>query len=241
MSDTVKPRLLEAGADCSKIKVIDESNHALTMLDERLEQAVLETGAKLIILDPIQAYLGGEVNMNSANETRAVMARLGSLAEKAQCAIVLIGHMNKGSGNKSTYRGLGSIDFQAAARSVLIVGRIKDNPELRVMAQDKSSLAPEGDAIAFELNKITGFRWIGHYDISVEDLLSGVNRENKTELAEKLIRDTLQNGQVLQSEVMTKARAQGISKRVMDEAKKILAVQSVRQGKLWSWRLPDSE
>ena len=73
--------------------------------------------------------------------------------------------MNKGSGNKSSYRGLGSIDFQASARSVLIVGRIKDNPQIRVMVQDKSSLAPEGEPIAFELDKENGFRWLGHYDI----------------------------------------------------------------------------
>lgn len=240
LNDTIKPRLLEAGADCSRVKVIDESVHALTMLDERLEQAIAETAARLVILDPIQAYLGADINMNSANETRAVMSRLSALAEKYQCAVVLVGHMNKGSGNKSSYRGLGSIDFQAAARSVLIVGRIKDNPEMRVMVQDKSSLAPEGEAIAFELNKETGFRWVGSYDITVDDLLSGVSRENKSELAEQLIRDTLQNGQVPQSVIMNKARAQGISKRMLDEAKKTLGVKSVRRSNQWLWELPGS-
>ena len=87
LEDTIKPRLLDADADCNKIKVIDESATPLTMLDERLEQAIDETGARLVILDPIQAYLGADVNMNVANETRSVMARLGGIADKYGCAV----------------------------------------------------------------------------------------------------------------------------------------------------------
>lgn len=68
--------------------------------------------------------------MHRANEIRPLMKRVAVLAEKYHCAIILIGHMNKNSNGKSSYRGLGSIDFQAAARSVLIVGRIKDEPGL---------------------------------------------------------------------------------------------------------------
>lgn len=136
LEDTIKPRLESAEADCTQIKVIDESEAALSMLDERIEKAIIEVGARVVILDPIQAYVGANINMNNANEVRNVMAQLGRIAEKYDCAILLVGHMNKGSGNKSSYRGLGSIDFQASARSVLIVGRIKDNPQVRVMVQD---------------------------------------------------------------------------------------------------------
>ena len=78
--------------------------------------------------------------MHRANEIRPLMKRISVLAEKYQCAIILIGHMNKNSNGKSSYRGLGSIDFQAAARSVLIVGRVKDEPEIRVICHVKSSL-----------------------------------------------------------------------------------------------------
>ena len=143
LEDTIKPRLLEAGADCSRVMVIDESLKSLTMTDERLVRAIKETGAKMVVLDPIQAYLGANVDMHRANEIRPLMKRVAVLAEKYHCAIILIGHMNKNSNGKSSYRGLGSIDFQAAARSVLIVGRIKDEPEIRVVCQTKSSLAPE--------------------------------------------------------------------------------------------------
>ena len=142
LEDTIKPRLLEAGADCNRMLVIDESIDCLSMTDERLVRAIKETGAKMVVLDPIQAYLGADVDMHRANEIRPVLKQLGNIAEEYGCAIVLIGHMNKASGSKSTYRGLGSIDFQATARSVLVVGRIKDDTTLRVIAHDKSSLAP---------------------------------------------------------------------------------------------------
>ena len=197
LSDTVKPRLIAANADDERITVIDESKSELSLTDERLEQAIIETKAKLVILDPLQAYIGANVDMHRANEIRPVMKHLSEVAQRQQCAVVLIGHLNKAMGMKSSYRGLGSIDIPASARSVLLVGRIKDNPTVRVMAQIKSSLAPEGEPIAFELNKETGFRFIGKYDISIDDLLNGVATTSKLEQAEKLLRDMLSDGSAI--------------------------------------------
>lgn len=133
LADTVKPRLELAGADCERIIVIDESDKSLSMVDERLEEAIVRTGARLLILDPIQAYLGGGMDMNRANEARDMTKKLGALAEKTKCAIILIGHMNKASGNKAAYRGMGSIDFFAVARSVLLVGRVEGEPNTRAV------------------------------------------------------------------------------------------------------------
>ena len=175
LADTVKPRLELAGADCEKILVIDESDKSLSMADERLEEALAKTGAKVLILDPIQAYLGGGMDMNRANEARDMTKKLGALAEKYRCAILLIGHMNKASGSKSTYRGLGSIDIQATARSVLLVARLRDKPNIRIMAHDKSSLAPTGDAIGFEMTEDNGMVCIGPYDITIS--VTGVRWE----------------------------------------------------------------
>ena len=107
------------------------------------------------------------------------------------------------------------------------------------MVQDKSSLAPEGEAIAFELDRENGFRWLGHYDISVDDLLSGIPREKKSEQAENLILEYLSKGKYPQKALLKKARAAGISKRVLDEAKKSLNVQSVKEGSQWYWQLPE--
>jgi len=237
LDDTVKPRLLEADADCTKIKVIDETDKALSMLDERIEQAIAKENARVLILDPIQAYLGKDVNINSANETSEVMKKIGMVAPKYNCAIILIGHMNKNGGSKSTYRGLGSIDFQASARSVLIVGRLKDKPEIRIMAHGKSSLAPEGKPIAFELSKEKGFNWIGEYDISVDDLLNGFVSESKSSMAERLIEECLADGAVAQNEIVKKSQSKNISKRVLDEAKKKLGVKSKRIKNQWLWKL----
>lgn len=95
LADTVKPRLEQAGADCSGISIIDESEKSIPMVDERLEEAIIRQKARLLILDPIQAYLGGGTDMNRANEARDMTKKLGALAEKTGCAIILIGHMNK--------------------------------------------------------------------------------------------------------------------------------------------------
>ena len=149
LADTVKPRLEKAGADCEQILVIDESDKSLSMIDERIEEALKTTGAKMLILDPIQAYLGGGMDMNRANEAREMTKRLGQLADKYECAIILIGHMNKAAGNKAAYRGMGSIDFFAVARSVLLVGRVEGEPSIRAVVQIKNNLAEFGHPKAF--------------------------------------------------------------------------------------------
>ena len=239
LGDTIKPRLLSAGADCSRVMVIDDNDQALTMMDARLEEAIIQTKARLVVLDPIQGFLGTDVDMHRANEIRPLMKRVAVLAEKYHCAIILIGHMNKNSNGKSSYRGLGSIDFQAAARSVLIVGRIKDEPEIRVVCHVKSSLAPEGKSIAFRLDKDTGFEWIGEYDISADDLLSGDNRGQKIHEAKEFLKEILVSGSVAQTKVAEEAESRGIKKKTLWNAKKELEIESVKIGNQWFWMLPE--
>ena len=239
LGDTIKPRLLSAGADCSRVMVIDDNDQALTMMDARLEEAIIQTKARLVVLDPIQGFLGAAVDMHRANEIRPLMKRIAVLAEKYHCAIILIGHMNKNSNGKSSYRGLGSIDFQAAARSVLIVGRIKDEPEIRVVCHVKSSLAPEGKSIAFRLDKDTGFEWIGEYDISADDLLSGDNRGQKIHEAKEFLKEILVSGSVAQTKVAEEAESRGIKKKTLWNAKKELEIDSVKIGNQWFWMLPE--
>lgn len=239
LGDTIKPRLLAAGADCFRVLVIDDQEQPLTMVDARLEEAIIQTKARLVVLDPIQGFLGVGVDMHRANEIRPLMKRISVLAEKYQCAIILIGHMNKNSNGKSSYRGLGSIDFQAAARSVLIVGRVKDEPEIRVICHVKSSLAPEGDAIAFRLDKEKGFHWIGKYDISVEDLLSGDGRGQKIRSAKEFLKEILANGSMEQAKIAEEAEERGIKKKTLWNAKKELQIDSVKIGNKWFWMLQD--
>ena len=151
LGDTVKPRLIEAGADLDRVLVIDDSDVQLTLSDERIEKAIIENNARLVIIDPIQAYLGADVDMNRANEVRPIFMRLGQVAQRTGCAILLIGHLNKAAGMQSLQRGLGSIDIAAAVRSVMFIGKLKHDPTMRILTHEKSSLAPPGASLAFSL------------------------------------------------------------------------------------------
>ena len=241
LADTIRPRLDALGADCSRVLVIDESKKELSLSDERIKQAIEETGAKLIVLDPLQAYLGADVDMHRANEVRPILKRLGAVAEQTGCAVVLIRHLNKMMGQKSGHRGMGSVDFQAAARSVLLVGRTKDDPYLRIVVPDKSSLAPEGDSIAFALDPQLGFQWKGYCDCKADELLGGKSQvQTKTMAAEDELKKLLADGPASSEQVMVRAVELGISERTVKIAKQNLGVKSFRQGDKWYCALPDA-
>ena len=223
LGDTVKPRLIEADADLERVLVIDDRDIPLTLADERIARAIRENNAKLVIIDPVQAFLGADVDMNRANEVRPIFRSLGDIAQATGCAIVLIGHLNKVAGTQSTYRGLGSIDITAAVRSLLFIGKLKDNPTTRVLIHEKSSLAPPGQSLAFSLGDEKGFEWIGAYDITADELLAGTDTaktESKTAQAEMLILELLANGKKMPSAELEKAvNDRGISSRTMRTAK----------------------
>ena len=210
LADTVKPRLEKAGADCER----------------------------MLILDPIQAYLGGGIDMNRANEARDMTKRLGALAEKYKCAIILIGHMNKASGNKAAYRGMGSIDFFAVARSVLLVGRVEGEPNIRAVVQIKNNLAQFGHPKAFELME-RGFKWMGDYEITADEVLGGIApKANKLEQAKRMLRELAETSNAVQSnEIFDMAEEQGISKRTLENAKKELGIRARKINNSWYWEL----
>lgn len=239
LGDTIKPRLLAAQADCSRVTVIDDTDKALSMTDERLEAAISMLNARLVVLDPIQAYLGANVNMNSANEVRPVLKHLSDLAQKYNCAIVLIGHIGKSALTRSNQRLLGSVDFGAAARSVLLVGRLKEEPETRVVIQTKNNLAAEVPAITFILNKEEGFNWGETIDITADELLSGTQHTFKKDSAIQLLNNMLSEGEQLQKEIEAAAKMQGISLKTLRNAKRELGVQSHKHTNQWYWRLGD--
>jgi len=236
LGDTVKPRLVQSGADCERVIVIDESEKELSLSDIRIEQAITLTGAKLFILDPLQAYIGADVDMHRANEIRPVLKRISAVAEKTGCAVVVIGHLNKGA-NKSQYRGLGSIDIQAAARSVLTVGRIKGKPYTRAIVQGKNNLAPEGQAIGFELDPATGFRWIGTLPITIDELLSGIMPERDTtyDRAVDFLKAELADGEKAAAFLFEKAASKEIQERTLRSAKQALAIPSFKRDRKWFW------
>ena len=225
LGDTVKPRLIEVGADLDRVLVIDDSDVQLTLSDERIEKAIIENNARLVIIDPIQAYLGADVDMNRANEVRPIFMRLGQVAQRTGCAILLIGHLNKAAGMQSLQRGLGSIDIAAAVRSVMFIGKLKHDPTMRILTHEKSSLAPPGVSLAFSLGDEGGFRWVGEYDITADEMLSGIEpqRETKTQQAKDLICTLLAGGKRAFSEDIDKAALErGIPGRTVRDAKREL-------------------
>lgn len=238
LADTVKPRLEKARADCNNIFVIDETDVSLSMLDERIEQAILKEKAKLMILDPIQAYLGAKMDMNRANEARDMTKHLGQVAERTGCAIVLIGHMNKNAGGKIAYRGMGSIDFFAVARSVLLVGRVKGQENRRAMIQIKNNLAERGHAKSFVLTDGV-FTWKGDYDITEDELAGGfAPKTSKQEEAKDLfVSLSCTTKEAAVSQIQEKARDRGISWRTMEMVKKELQIKSKKVNNAWYWIL----
>ena len=238
LADTVKPRLEKAQADCNNIFVIDETDVSLSMLDERIEQAILKEKAKLMILDPIQAYLGAKMDMNRANEARDMTKHLGQVAERTGCAIVLIGHMNKNAGGKVAYRGMGSIDFFAVARSVLLVGRVKGQENRRAMIQIKNNLAERGHAQSFVLTDGV-FTWKGDYDITEDELAGGFapKTSKQEEAKDLLVSLSCTTKEAAVSQIQEKARDRGISWRTMEMVKKELQIKSKKVNNAWYWIL----
>ena len=227
IADTIKPRLAKCGADMTRVRFINEDEKQLSMTDDRIEKAIRQNNVRLMIMDPIQAYLGANVDMNRANEIRPLFRHLSTIAERTGCAIVLIGHLNKSSGSQSDYRSLGSIDIAAAVRSILFVEKVEKEKEqdIRVVYQQKDSLAKKENPVAFSLGE-EGLKWLGEYDISIEDLLmgkAGTKKETKLEKAQKLILELLNKRKVMcLEELEAELLAYGISSRTGRDARKQL-------------------
>jgi len=184
LGDTVKPRLIQSGADCTRVIVIDESEKELSLSDLRIEQAITQTGAKLFILDPLQAYIGADVDMHRANEIRPVLKRISAVAEKTGCAVVVIGHLNKG-GSKSQYRGLGSIDIQAAA----VLDKKIEKKEARLEKLDeKITIKEKAAATVAEIDAMGKPALLGGFNVSADEKVSDMRKKLTSAETE---RDTL--------------------------------------------------
>lgn len=242
LGDTIKPRLEDAGADCSRVFVVNEDKEALTFTDRRIEEAITATGARLLILDPLQAYLGAEVDMHRANEVRPAFHALGGIAQRTGCAIVLIGHMNKTKGQGSLYRGLGSIDIAGAARSILLVRRPKEQPDVLCMAHIKSNLAPLGETLEFAI-KDNRAEYVGTCGIEADELLHGGESAEdeamtKTMQAIEYFEELAGQCEEIPARDAYRLFAQkGFSQRTVEKAKREIGLTSIKRGKIWNFDL----
>ena len=237
VNDTIKPRLIQAGADCDRIAFIEASS-GMSVNDARIAKAIEEFHARLLILDPIQAFLSQDGDMQSASKVRSVLRKLALIAEKYRCAVVLIGHLTKGNG-RNLYRGLGSIDIAAIARSVLMIGRDEKNPEIRYLFPVKSSLAPESCGYSFLIDKESGLQWLGRYRESTDSVMMREAKRDtpirKLEQAKNLLKYMLLEEDRHSKEILKTMEALGISERTVRSAVKEIGVQSVRYGNIWFW------
>jgi hypothetical protein len=239
-ADTIRPRLEMLGADCDRVHVINEEKRPLTLTDGRLEQAIARANAKLLIIDPLSAYMGTEL---CGGGVRSIMTQFALMLGRTNCAALLISHLNK-KGGKSQYRGLGSIDITAIARSVLTVGKLPFDEDMRAFVHSKSNLAPNGDSQAFGFDDVSSFTWLGSCEISVDELLEGkqvkpADTETALDAAMSFLREELKNGALPSTQVIRDANAAGISERTLKRAKQSLGVRSVKISGGWLWSIPD--
>lgn len=169
-ASTLRGRIEASGGDLTRC-FFPEDAAELSFMDPALDDLIAECKAKLVIFDPLQAFLGAKVDMHRANETRPIMAHLAELAKRHDCAIVIVSHLSKGSiGGPALYRALGSIDIVAASRSVLYVGKNPRDPSQCAVVHAKHSHSIQGKSFLYRIGGRGGVAWEGYTDLTEKDL-----------------------------------------------------------------------
>jgi hypothetical protein len=246
LADTIRPRLDGMGADCERFFALTaardgDAETPVTLRDiDVLDDALTQTHAALAAVDPLQAFMGDRIDMHRANETRPVLAALARLAEKHECAVVCICHLSKATQSRALYRVLGSIDFAAAVRSVLLVGRDPEDRCRRAVVQIKNNLAPEGPTLAFTIDN-DRFEWCGISNLTAGSLLAadaGDDERSARDEARAFLEALLKDGPVSAETVLKQARKAGVAERTLYRAKAELQIKSQKTACGWAWALP---
>jgi hypothetical protein len=241
LEDTVRPRLDTFSADVRRIfsytKPVTLDPEGLDDLELQIQQI----NPTIIIIDPLVAYMGGSVDLHKANQVREFTARIAHLAEQYGCAIVGIRHLTKGSRDKAIYRGIGSIDLSAAARSVLHVGQDPEDEESKVIVHIKSNLAASGPSIRYMLRKGTRkpFKWMGTTRLRAVDLLQSEKPSERGGNADQHVdwlREFLKEDKAV-AQVKAQAERKGFTHDDLNDARMKLGVQAFKVEGSWRWRL----
>ncbi len=256
MADTIVPRLTLLGADLKRIRCIgatvenSEETRAFNLQDhlQLLEDQILEFKATLLILDPVLAFTGNK-DTHKSSDVRAVMAPLAEMADATQCTILAIIHLNKKSGEfNSIYRLTGSLDFAAAARSVMVVGKHPDIEGRRVFAPVKMNLSAMPPAIEFAFLDDGLFAWGQESTLEANDILSvPINPEDKStrEQVKDFLLDLLHDGPMYAKDIWRAVDDHGYAKNTVRRAADDIGVQTWQnKGKAgakgspgWTWGL----
>jgi hypothetical protein len=239
----VRPRFDSLTGDCSHFHILQGSisgdnqpDGTISLTDtDLLEHAIISTQAGLLIVDPIQSYLGADVDAHRSNETRPVLDGLARLASQYNCCILLVRHLSKSSGGRAIHRGLGSIDITGAARTELMSGTAPNEPNSRAMVQVKNNLGPYGDSLGFTIRE-GGFAWTGKSNLTSGDLLAPeFENEARSEIARAVdfLTAELANGPKLQKELVEQSE---FSERTLQRAARKVSVKKEREGERGPWR-----
>src|ERR671910_1034403 len=260
LADTIRPRLDAAGADTSRILALatmpDEDGHdRLLSIPEDLgliERGIRRVGARLVVVDPLMAFLSANTNSHRDQDVRRALAPLASLAERTGAAVLVVRHLNKAAANNPIYRGGGSIGIIGAARMAFVVGKDPQDDDRRVLASTKNNLAMPPRSLMFTLEETAGgavrVHWLGESEISAKDLLATPQNQEHADArseAVEFLNEVLAEGPVAASQVKEEAEGAGIKERTLARAKKVLGIISYREGETgergkgqWLWKLP---
>ncbi|MDP9381368.1 MAG: AAA family ATPase [Chloroflexota bacterium] len=251
LADTIRPRLDAAGADPSRVVAIstvpDREGNERTMSIPQdistIEKAIQRVRAKLVIVDPLMAFLSGKANYDQ--DVRKALTPLVRMAESTGVAVVVVRHLNKQQGGKAIYRGGSSIGIIGAARSGLVVEAHPDNKDLRVLAMNKSNLAEKAASLTYSIttaeNDAAKVLWGATSELNADDLLNPKQEDGEESRAVAWLNDTLEEGPVLQEVIKATAEGAGISWRTLERAKSSLGVKSKKDGKKWAWYRQDRQ
>ena len=245
-ADTIRPRLDSLGADTSRVFAVSVP---LVLNDEgyeKLERLVIKRNARMVLFDPLFAYVGGRADITQDNKVRAITSRLADIAERHRCSIVALRHLPKAQQRNAKMAGISSIAWTASARSVLLFGHDPEDEQARGFVHTKHNLPSKGTAQCYRIEDLDGtprFRWTGASDLTAEKILYSQNTcGDKSELqkAEDFLFDILQGGAVLQKEIVRRASKARISSATLRRAKMSLDVKSDRPNAKsgWFWKLP---
>jgi hypothetical protein len=249
LTDTVLPRLVAMKADLTRIRCWQgerrngEPFRPPILPDDYdvLREAIRVHAAKLVIIDPLMAFLGASVNSISDQSIRQVLTPLASLAEAENVTILFVRHLNKTNGKQAVYRGGGSIGIIAAMRTAMLIARHPHNADMRVLAMVKCNLGPEPMSQGFRLTPAandpdaTLVHWEGPVDMKANDLVGDV----KEALDPKhWLKELLAGGPLPATEVLEEAQQAGISASTLNRAKAALSIVSKKKNDQWYWLPP---
>lgn len=260
LADTIRPRFDAAGGDPSRAVAVStvpdaEGNERQIAIPDDLsviEAAIERVGAVLVIVDPLMAFLPGEVNSHRDQDIRRALAPLARLAEKTGAAVVVVRHLNKGTGGNALYRGGGSIGIVGAARSGLLIAKHPEDDGGRVLACIKNNLAAPAPSLVFGLSSTESgtvvVRWKGESELDASALLSAPTDHEERSIAQAsqdFLRDVLSGGPEPVKDIRAQADEAGLSWRTVERAKAALGVKAAREGEpgkrgggAWVWALP---